>query len=444
MRMFVRRGHCLGSAAAAVVILLVLLLVSSGGSSMSSPGSGGPGPGGAASSVQAYTVTFTETGLPAGTAWNVTLNGTAHNTTGPTIVFSEPDGSYLFFVGAVPGYDSNPEGNVTVNGGPVTVPILFVSTAPVYSSCSSFSWVGKNYVFYGDCRGSFGIDYRSLNSTTGILTNENSTFAIGAVAGVASNGVVDALGLPGYEGSGLITVTPTPSEITMTDVITGNVTTAVGLNATTGLPDGQTPLWTPAQAPGGDGATYWGPGNQILGLSTLTVVFHFSNESGNTSDRVEFAVSVTGWPWVSANDVLGIELGATAETATYFAYSTATSTLSEMWDASGAVATNLTFGPVANTTGGSASELKVTEQVALQPGGPTPTVASVLLTFNGPGGYSNLTYDPWIIFGPSEARTIVAAATLPILAVGAIVVAVGGLGWVAYRARRKPIEEGLL
>jgi hypothetical protein len=425
---------------------------------VSIPPTGGPGPAVAGPAMTAatgpsptgtdYAVTFTESGLPSGTLWNVTTNGTTRNSTTPTVAFSEPDGSYMFFIGSVPGYTTGPELNVTVNGAPVNVPILYTPNTPVHPSCSSFVWIGGNYLFQSNCRGLFNVDYRTHNTTTGNTTDENSSFALGAVAEVASNGVVEALGVPGYQGYGEITVSATPEEINMTDVITGNVTNATGVSSNSGLPDGETPLWTPDQAPGSAGTTYWGSGGKILGRSTVTVVFHFSNESGNTSDHVEFDVSVAGWPWQSTGDFLGIEVGTTAEQGTHLAYSSATSTLSELWDSSGAVATNLTFGASANATGSSDSVLSVTEQVGLEPSGPGPTASFVLVSFAGPGGYSNLTYDPWITFGATPLRPVIGpsaviAAVLPLGAVAAIAVAVAGLGIVAFRARRHPPEEGL-
>ncbi|MCI4365345.1 MAG: hypothetical protein L3K10_04705 [Thermoplasmata archaeon] len=43
-----------------------------------------------------YPVTYTETGLPAGTAWTATTNGVPSSTATSSIVFNEPNGSYSF------------------------------------------------------------------------------------------------------------------------------------------------------------------------------------------------------------------------------------------------------------------------------------------------------------------------------------------------------------
>ena len=68
-------------------------------------------------SVTKYAVTFMETGLPSGTSWSVTLDGTAQNSTADTITFMEPNGTFSFSVGLVTGYAvSLSSGNVTVSG----------------------------------------------------------------------------------------------------------------------------------------------------------------------------------------------------------------------------------------------------------------------------------------------------------------------------------------
>ncbi|MEM4068093.1 MAG: thermopsin family protease, partial [Candidatus Micrarchaeaceae archaeon] len=50
-----------------------------------------------------YSVTFTETGLPSGATWNVTLNGVKQSSSTSSITFSEPNGSYYYTVGIYQG-----------------------------------------------------------------------------------------------------------------------------------------------------------------------------------------------------------------------------------------------------------------------------------------------------------------------------------------------------
>ncbi len=78
--------------------------------------------------VPKYAVTFAETGLPAGTSWSVSVNGTNHTSTTSTIVVNETNGTYTFVVGSVTGYNANPStGTVTVKGGVAQVPIMFTA-----------------------------------------------------------------------------------------------------------------------------------------------------------------------------------------------------------------------------------------------------------------------------------------------------------------------------
>ncbi len=84
----------------------------------------GPGP-------QAYPVTFSETGLLAGTSWSVSLGGSSLRSTAATISAQERNGTYAFTVGAPVGYAASPaSGTVVVAGAAVNVPIAFTSNGP--------------------------------------------------------------------------------------------------------------------------------------------------------------------------------------------------------------------------------------------------------------------------------------------------------------------------
>ncbi len=77
-----------------------------------------------------YSITFTETGLPSGTRWSVTLNGSVVTSSSATLSFSEVNGSYSYTVAAVSGYTDSPSsGTVALTGGPQSVAIAFQSTS---------------------------------------------------------------------------------------------------------------------------------------------------------------------------------------------------------------------------------------------------------------------------------------------------------------------------
>ena len=98
-----------------------------------------------------YPVTFKETGLPLGTSWTVTLNGTPNQSATNIITFTEPSGTFPFSVGSVAGYSANESsGLVFVNGSGVNETVPF-SLIPASSGSSFFplSWAKDAYVVYG-------------------------------------------------------------------------------------------------------------------------------------------------------------------------------------------------------------------------------------------------------------------------------------------------------
>jgi hypothetical protein len=76
-------------------------------------------------------VAFVETGLPAGTSWSITLEGTEESSVSSGITFAEPNGSYRFDVGPVDGFAASPTSvsGVTVNGTGLNVSVTFAPVA---------------------------------------------------------------------------------------------------------------------------------------------------------------------------------------------------------------------------------------------------------------------------------------------------------------------------
>jgi hypothetical protein len=72
-------------------------------------------------------VTFTETGLPSGTSWSVTVNDTKLSTTTTSISVREINGTYSYTVSGVPGYSltSSYSGSFTVKGAAVSISLTF-------------------------------------------------------------------------------------------------------------------------------------------------------------------------------------------------------------------------------------------------------------------------------------------------------------------------------
>ena len=73
-----------------------------------------------------HAITFTETGLPAGTFWTVTINGTQIGSRGSSLTVWEPRGDYTFRVGGPGAYTPTPRfGMVDVVVAPVSVSIVW-------------------------------------------------------------------------------------------------------------------------------------------------------------------------------------------------------------------------------------------------------------------------------------------------------------------------------
>lgn len=75
-----------------------------------------------------YSVTFTEYGLPSGTSWSVTHNGTIESSTTNTITFSLPNGTYSYTIGAISGYSVSPSsGSISVTGSNVSKAVTYTA-----------------------------------------------------------------------------------------------------------------------------------------------------------------------------------------------------------------------------------------------------------------------------------------------------------------------------
>ena len=121
--------------------------------------------------VLTYNITVHETGLPIGTNWFVTINGSSTSTTVGygTANFTVPNGIYDYIAGAV-NYTANPaNGTVTVNGANVSFSIAFTAdtTYPVVISQSGLA-PGKVWYAYAS---PVGTHIDTGNYSTGTWNN---------------------------------------------------------------------------------------------------------------------------------------------------------------------------------------------------------------------------------------------------------------------------------
>ncbi len=170
--------------------------------------------------AETYPVTFEETGLPAGTNWSVTLNGTTSSSTGPSIGFAEPNGTYGFAVGSVAGYLPNvTAGSVRVAEVPVSRAIDFTAAGPP-TYAADFTETGL----------ASGTGWSvTLNGTVGSSTGPTITFSvpsgtypfsIGSVAGYTPNltsGSIEVVGAPVARAIAFTPVPPPQYPVTITE-----------------------------------------------------------------------------------------------------------------------------------------------------------------------------------------------------------------------------------
>src|SRR5208283_2109110 len=77
-------------------------------------------------SLVTYSATFTESGLTSGTTWYVNITGgQSYNSTGSTISFSEPNGTYDYTVATMDKEYSSAGGSFPVNGAAVAESVTF-------------------------------------------------------------------------------------------------------------------------------------------------------------------------------------------------------------------------------------------------------------------------------------------------------------------------------
>ena len=160
-----------------------------------------------------YTVTFTEAGLPSGTSWSVTLNGTTLSSTTTAIVFTEANGTYPYTVGSVTGYTATPaSGSIGVSGRAQSVPITFTSIPPAeYAVTFTETGLPSGTSWSVTLAGST----KSSGTSTIVFSEPNGTYAytLGSVTGFTASvtsGSVTVNGAPQGITVAFTAVSPTP------------------------------------------------------------------------------------------------------------------------------------------------------------------------------------------------------------------------------------------
>lgn len=144
-----------------------------------------------------YTATFSETGLPSGAGWSITLGANSKNATTSSIGFSVSNGSYSFRVGISKGFTSTPSsGSITLAGAAVSRSVVFqavpAGTYPVTFSESGLA-TGTSWSV------SFSGTTASSSGSTVVFTaaNGSHSFSVNAPSGYSAtpaNGSVKVAG----------------------------------------------------------------------------------------------------------------------------------------------------------------------------------------------------------------------------------------------------------
>jgi hypothetical protein len=165
-----------------------------------------------------YPVTFTETGLPAGTTWSTVLGGVQLTTTANAITFHEPNGSFGYAVGAVTGYTPNPSsGSVVVDGAAVDRTVTFSSNAtspPTTRYAVTFSQTGLPAGTSWNVTLNGTLQVSQLQSVTFSEPNGSYRFIVGPARGytiVPASGTVEVTGSTVSEAIDYTPISPPPS-----------------------------------------------------------------------------------------------------------------------------------------------------------------------------------------------------------------------------------------
>jgi hypothetical protein len=143
-----------------------------------------------------YGVTFAPKGLDSQAFWEVTMGNSTLVSTGGSISFVEPNGTYGFAVGSAGGYSYAPSaGAVTVRGAPVTETITFVEIVyPVTFQETGLPAGSVWLVTLGSAQ------VPSDNATVALLEpNGSYRYSVGPIAGFVpspSSGTVNVSGVP--------------------------------------------------------------------------------------------------------------------------------------------------------------------------------------------------------------------------------------------------------
>lgn len=190
-----------------------------------------------------YNLTFTELGLPAGTAWNVTVGSTEFSSTSSALVVALPNGSASYTLGAVGGWAEAPlphSGTVTVAGSSEFFP-TFAFSQVTYSL--SFVETGLPTGTVWSVVVGSTILYSAGGQLAFSVPNGSFTFSVVAPSGYSSNVSVGTAHVQGANRSVTLSFSSHPAPL-----LPGWVLPAGGGALIGALVAGLAGLWAVARA----------------------------------------------------------------------------------------------------------------------------------------------------------------------------------------------------
>jgi uncharacterized repeat protein (TIGR02543 family) len=237
-----------------------------------------------------FDVTFTETGLPSGTMWAVTLNGSLESSTTSMIVFSEVNNTYSFNVSSVTGYMANPaSGMLVVNGAPVPEAIMFsVIVPPSYNVTFSESGLTTGTSWSVTLGGSL---MSSTNAT--IVFSEPSgsyPYSVSAVTGYTANPSSGNIAVNDAPTSQTIVFTP-PANYTLTFTESGLAAGTVWSVTVNGVSRDSSSASLVFQVVNG---SYTFIPNNVTGYSVFPVKGSVTIQGQGASEAILYSASASG------------------------------------------------------------------------------------------------------------------------------------------------------
>lgn len=180
-----------------------------------------------------FQLTFNETGLTPGTAWNVSVGGSTFSSTSSIMQFNELNGSYNYSIPAVAGYTNSPSsGTVTISGSSMLVATVFTAIPTIQSvtlsPMSTVLYLGNITSFHatpscanGPCPSNVTLAW-SLNNTLGnlsLITGPATNFTAGGSPGNVTITVNASLAGKYALAAGHITVVSAPVIPTLQSVL---------------------------------------------------------------------------------------------------------------------------------------------------------------------------------------------------------------------------------